>query len=267
MAKEKKRRKRKKKKRRVRKLFVSTAAFIMAAVVVIFCIHYVCFETSYFDIDEIGVTGNVEYDSDYIIDKSQIKQGEKIFNVDRDNARTSLEDETYVESARVVLELPSKILIELKEREEKYQIFYNNEYIVTDNYGTVLNIYPEKNDLITIESLTDVLYNIGDSIQFDGVENIQDVFHAIDYINSELEGEEIKNFTVDSDNSLLMETKYGTFTKIKIDEDIKYQILFAMKIINDRLNNNLDISNGLIDFTEGDSPVYTDDFKLEEHHE
>jgi len=40
-----------------------------------------------------------------------------------------------------------------------------------------------------------------------------------------------------------------------------------MKIINDRLNNNLDISNGLIDFTKGDSPVYTDDFKLEGHYE
>ena len=64
-----------------------------------------------------------------------------------------------------------------------------------------------------------------------------------------------------------MGTEYGTFIKIKLDEDIKYQIVFAMKIINERLNNNLDVTNGLIDFTKGDSPVYTEDFKMEEYNE
>lgn len=267
MAKKKEIRRRKKKKRRVRKLFVSTAAFITAAVVVIFCLYYVYFKTAYFDIAEIDVAGNSKYDRDYIIDKSQIERGEKIFGVDRDRVKTVLEDEIYVESARVVLELPNKILIELKERQEKYQVFYNNEYIVTDKYGIVLNTYPEKNDLITIESSTDVLYNVGDSIQFAGIENIQTIFQAIDYINSEFEEGTVKNLTVDSDDSLLMATEYGTFIRINLSEDIKYQIVFAMKIINERLNNNLDVSNGLIDFTKGDSPVYTEDFKMEEYDE
>jgi len=40
-----------------------------------------------------------------------------------------------------------------------------------------------------------------------------------------------------------------------------------MKIINERLNNNMDVTNGLIDFTKGDSPVYMEDFKMEEYNE
>jgi len=65
----------------------------------------------------------------------------------------------------------------------------------------------------------------------------------------------------------LLLTEYGTTIKIRLNEDIKYQIIFAMKIINERLNNNLTVSSGLIDFTKGDSPVYIEDFKMEEYNE
>ncbi len=270
MAKEKeikRRKKKRKKKRKFRKLFVSTAAFITAAVVIIFCLYHVYFETSYFNVAEIHVSGNSAYSRDYIIDKSQIEMGEKIFGIDKGRVKSILEDEVYVENSRVVYELPNKILIELKERQEKYQVFYNNEYIVTDKCGIVLNTYPKKNDLITIESLTDVLYNVGESIQFTGVEDIQPIFNMVDYIDGEFNEGKVKSLSVDANNSILLETEYGTFIRIKLGEDSEYQIVFAMKIINERLNNNLTVSNGLIDFTKGDSPVYTEDFKMEEYNE
>lgn len=266
MAKEKERKKRKtkKKKKKFRKLFVSTAAFITAAVVVIFCLYYVYFKTEYFKIAEIHVAGNVLYNKDYLIDKSQIEVGKKIFSVDRDEVKTAIENEIYVESARAVYELPNKILIELTERQEKYQVLYNNEYIVTDEKGIVLRTSTGKNDLLTIESLTDVLYNVGESIQITGIENINTIFQTIDYINNVFGSETVKSLSVDSNNSFLLETEYETFIRIKLDEDIKYQIVFAMKIINERLNNNLVVKNGLIDFTKGDSPVYIEDYEMEE---
>lgn len=269
MAKEKEPKKRrvKKKKRKFRKLFVSTAAFITAAVVVIFCLYYVYFETDYFDVSEIHVTGNSTYNKDYIIEKSQIETGNKIFSVDRGRARSILEDEVYVEKARVVYELPNEILIELTERQEKYQIIYKQEYIVTDKHGIVLRSGTEKNELLTIESLTDVLYNVGEKVEISGIENINSIFQTIDYIDKEFGSETVKSLKINSNNSFLLGTEYGTFIKIKIGEDIKYQIVFAMKIINERLNNNLDVSNGLIDFTKGDSPVYMEDFKMEEYND
>jgi hypothetical protein len=271
MAKVKETKKRKKKKKKIkkkfRKLFVSTAAFITAAVVVIFCLYYVYFKTDYFNVTEIHVSGNKLYNMDYIKTKSQIEDGEKIFNVDRNKVKNIIEDEIYVENARVAYELPNKVFIELTERQEKYQIFYNNEYIVTDEEGFVLRIGTEKNELITIESLADVLYNVGEIIEIAGIENVQSIFQAVDYIDGEFGAETVKNLYIDSNNSFLIETEYGTFIRIELDEDIKYQVVFAMKIINERLNNNLVVANGLIDFTKGDSPVYSEDFKREEYNE
>jgi len=267
MSKEKKQTKRKKKKKKIRKIFISTAAFFTAVVLVVFCLYYVYFETLYFDLVKVDVSGNVTYNEDYILQQSKIELGSKIFETDRAKVKENIEKEVYIENAKIVYELPNKIYIEIKEREEKYQIFYNNEYIVTDKYGIVLRTAAEKNELLSIESLTDVIYNIGDSVQFDGIDNINKVFDTIEYINGEYGSETIKSMTADKNNSFLLATEYGTMIRIRLEEDIKYQIVFAMKIINERLNNNLTVAAGLIDFTKGDSPVYIEDFKMEEYNE
>lgn len=265
--KEQKKLKKKKKKRKFRKLFVSTAAFITAAVVIVFCIYYVYYKTNYFDLREIKVNGNSVYSTEYLIEKSQISLKQKIFSIDRNKVKNTLEDEVYIQKARVVYELPSSIRIELQERTERYQIKYKNQYIITDKDGIILRVSDEKNELITIESLTDVLYNVGETIQFSDIDNIGSVFNTVEYINLEYGKATVKSLSILAKNSLLLETEYQTFIKIKLNNDIKYQVVFAMKIINERLNNNLDVTNGIIDFTKGDSPVYTEGIKMEELNE
>lgn len=255
----------KKKKKKFRKLFISTVAFVTAAVIVVFCIYYVYFETPYFEIVQVDVSGNLTYDKEYIIEKSDIELGERIFSVDREKVKERLEKEVYVESARAVYELPDRIYLDVKEREEKYQIFYNNEYIITDKDGIALKTSAEKIQLLTIESLTDVLYNIGNVVEFSGIADIKKIFDTIEYLNSEFGSETINGITAYIEDSVLIGTEYGTLIRIKLDEDIKYQVIFAMKIINERLNNNLTVTTGLIDFTKGDSPVYIEDFKMEEY--
>jgi len=265
MAKQEKKQKRKrKKKRKIRKAFISTAAFFSAAVVIIFCFYHVTFKTDYLNIEGIDVVGNKAYDKDYIIEKSEIELGEKIFDIDRGKIKENIEKEIYVKSARVVYELPDRIYIEINEREEEYQIAYNNEYIVTDKDGVVLNIYNEKSQLLTIESLTDVIYNIGDTIEFNGTDNISAIFETLEHCLSEFGSDTINKLTVLNENSVLLDTEYGTKIKINLEDDVKYQMTFAMKIITERLNNNMTVTSDLIDFTKGDSPVYIEDFQMED---
>ncbi len=164
-------------------------------------------------------------------------------------------------------ELPDRILIQLREREEKYKILYKNEYIVTDKNGYVLRTGSEKNELLTIESFIDVLYNVGDSIQLTGIEDVQGIFRTIDYISDEFGSSSIRGISIYSKNSILLKTEYGTFIKLNLNQDIKYQIVFALKIINERFSNNLGVSDGMIDFTKGDSPIYIEDFEMEEYNE
>ncbi len=262
--KSKKQKKNRRKKRKIRKSFISTAAFFSAAVFIVFCIYHVSFKTDYLDIKGIDIVGNFSYETDYIIEKSGIEIGEKIFKVDRSKVKENIEKETYVNTARIVYELPDRIYIEISERQEQYQIDFNNDHIVTDKYGIILNIYNEKSKLITIESLTDVIYNIGELIEFTGVDDINTVFKTLDYSISEFGSDTINKLTVLNDNAVLLDTEYGTKIKIDLEDDVKYQISFAMEIINERLNNNLTVTSDLIDFTKGDSPVYIEDFQMED---
>lgn len=258
-------RKRSRKKRRVSKLFISTAAFFTAAVVVVYCIYYVYFKTPYLDLIAIDIIGNEFYDNEYLKKISGIELGEKIFSIDRSSIKEILEKEIYIKEARVLYELPNRVYIEVDERKEKYQIAYNNEYICLDDNGIVLNKYSEKSDLLTIESLTDVIYNIGDRIEFKGIDDINVVFDALEYCKEEFGSETVTKITVAEENSVIIDTEYDTKIRINLKNDLKYQINFAMEIINDRLNNNLTVASDLIDFTKGDSPVYIEDFQMEDN--
>lgn len=248
----------KRRKRRNKKLMVSAAAFITAAVVVIFCIYYVYYETQYFELAGVDIEGNSTYSKEYIREKSGIETGKKIFDIDRARVKENLEKEVYVERVRVVYVLPNRIFIDIIEREEKYQVFASGQYIIIDKNGIVLRTSTDKTALLTIESYTDIIYNVGDEIQFAGIENNGKIFDTIEYLNNEYGSDAIKSYTVDLKNSFLFETQYGTQVRIDLSEDVRYQIVFAMKIINERLNNNLTVT-GLIDLTKGDSPVYIED--------
>ncbi|MDF2675808.1 MAG: FtsQ-type protein [Bacillota bacterium] len=247
------------KKKKFNKLSVSTAAFFTAAVIVVFCIYYGYYQTPYFNLVGIDVIGNKSYDSNYIIEKSEIELGNKILEVNKEEVKEKLEKEVYINNVRVAYELPNRIYIEISERQERYQILFNNEYIVTDNEGKVLNIYNEKSELITIESLSNVIYNIGENISIDGIKDIKSIFLAAEYCLNEYGEGIINKITVSENNSIILNTKYGTKIKVSLSDDINYQISFAMNIINDRLNNNLTVASDLIDFTKGDSPVYVED--------
>ncbi len=267
MAEKRRKKQRKRKKRKNKKLLVSTAAFIIAAVVVVFCIYYVYYETPYFQLVSIDIDGNLTYSDEYILEKSGIVIGEKLFDIDRIKVKENLENEVYVESVRVVYELPDKIFLDISEREEKYQVLFNNEFIVIDDKGIVLRTDMQKLDLISIESYVNVVYNIGDSIEIEDLENFEKIFELIEYLNYEYGSDTIKDFKIDINNSFSFETLYGTSVRIDLDQDTKYQVVFAMKIINERLNKNLTVTSGLIDFTKGDSPVYIEDFRMEEYNE
>lgn len=259
----KEQKKKRKKKRKIRKSFISTAAFFLAAVFIVFCIYHIAFKTDYLNIKGIDVVGNNYYESDYIIGKSEVELGENIFKIDRAKVKENIEKETYIKTARVVYELPDRIYIEINERQEQYQIGYNKEYIITDEDGVVLNVYNEKSNLITIESLTNVIYNIGDIVVFNGVDDVKKIFETLDYCTSEFGSDTINKLTVLNNNAVLLDTEYGTKVKVDLEDDVKYQISFAMEIITERLNNNLTVTSGLIDFTKGDSPVYIEDFQME----
>lgn len=251
--------KRRKKKKKIRKGFVSAAAFILAAVVVVFCIYHIVYKTDFFMLKGVDIEGLSSYTEDYIVDACGIVMGEKIFTVDREYIKLRLEQEIYIKEARVLYELPDRLYIKVTERQETYQIQCGDKYVITDEDGIVMNVYDEKSQLLTIESLTDVIYNIGDNIKFEGVGDSGKVFGLINYIDEYGEGVINSEFTVAKNDSAILDTEYGVQIKIDLDVDVGYQFSAALSIISDRLANNLTVANGdTIDFTKisDGTPVY-----------
>lgn len=232
------------------------AAYIFAAILFVYPFYHLYFKTDIFDVKEIQITGNQKYDSSYIVEKSNMKLGQKILDTRLKEIKKNLEKEIYIKEARVNFELPNKIKISLVERVPKYQFLYEGKYIVTDLEGFVLKIDEQNNELITIESLSKILYNEGKSIEISKIDNFKSINNAIDYLTAKFSKQKLIKLTILENNSIRFLTEYGTKVIISLRDDVAYQVIFAMEIISDRLNKNLSVSNGIIDFTKGLSPVY-----------
>ena len=103
----------KKVKRKVRKIYISTVAIILATVTVIFCSYNVMYKTNIFDIIDFNIEGNTVYSDEYLIERTGINLGEKLFSIDRKLIEEVLEREVYVENCTVSYFLPNKISIRI----------------------------------------------------------------------------------------------------------------------------------------------------------
>lgn len=252
------------KKKRISKVFISAVAFFMAAVLVVFCMLYITFRTPFFNIEAIDIEGNNQYQNDYIMQKIGIKIGDKIFNVNKKDIKKSLEEELYIKNARVVYELPDRIYLGIEERNESYAILYNDKYIVVDEDGVVLYISNEESNLLTIESLVDILYIEGEVVEFSEISSFDEIFTTLEYCLTNIGKEIVTKLTMLDSNCIVVNTNYGTNIKIDLRNDVRYQLGGAMDIISDRLSKNQTLISGLIDFTKGNNPIYIDNYGMEE---
>ncbi len=258
-----KKKKKKKKNSNIKKRkLTSAAAILSAAVVVIIILFILIFKTSIFEIKKIYVKGNVKYNNNYIIEKSGVKIGEKIYDVRKKNIIQNITDDPYVKSVLVSYSLPDKLNIAIIERTEQIIIVNNGKYIISDIDGYALReeTYLDSN-LITIESFINVIYNIGKSIKFEDADYSNKVFNLINYVIENYGSDTIKNIIIYDLQTVKLETKYGTAIKFDINEDFNYQLEFSLQIINSRMENGKTIQ-GEIDFKKGENPIYTDNNNL-----
>lgn len=251
--------------RKIRRVFSSAVAMLLATATVVFCLHYIVNETEFFDINGLEVFGNTVYTDDFLIDKLGINLGESLFKVDRHEIANKLKSEVYVKDCKVSYSIPNKIRISVDERIEKYLILYNDETIIVDNEGIVLDGFNQYNNLFTIECFTDVIYNIGEVIKIQGIDDFSKIDKFVDYVNSTSLGDELQKISIGKDGLIVILTKYGTSIKLKLTDDINYNYNFGLEIIKSRIKNNEEVQNGLIDFTKGESPVYSNIPRMEDN--
>jgi len=255
MKKEKKRRK--KVKRKIRRVYISTVAIILATVTVVFCANYFMYKTDIFNIVGFNIEGSKVYSFEYIVDKTGIIIGEKLFSINRKQIEETLEKEVYIEDCKVSYYIPNKVSIKITERKEKYLIYYNDDTIITDGYGYVLDGNHQNNELFPIESFASVIYNVGEEVKINGLYYFDKINELLKYSDSLSESDKIQKIYIYEDNIICVDTKYGMQIKFELNEEANYSYNFGLTVIKTRLQEGEEIKGCLLDFTKGDSPVFS----------
>lgn len=197
-----------------------------------------------------------------IIALSELKVGDKLFQNLRSEISKKIEQNSYVDTAKISRSLSGKVEIEVTQREPKYLINYSGEYIYIDREGYILEINSQNNGTpIIIGFSTDfskldlgknkvrlnqkdleklkVINNIMATIESNGVEN---KINSID--------------VTDSKEFILHLEEDGKTVYIGDGSDLNTRILYMRKILESEsghtgiiyINGNLD--EGYVYFKE-----------------
>ncbi len=177
--------------------------------------------------------------------------------MDRKQIEETLKKEIYIKDCKVSYYIPNKVKIKITEREEKYLIYYNEDAIITDLSGYVLDGNYQNNELFPIESFADVIYNVGDKVKINGLYSFDKIYELLEYSCSLGESDEIQKIYIYDDSIVCVDTKYGMKIKLELNEEANYSYNFGLAVIKTRLQQGEEIKGCLLDFTKGDSPVFS----------
>ena len=108
--------------------------------------------TPIFTVDSIEVKGNTHYSADEIISMGHAVPGKNlIYKADKAVIQKYLEQNPYIKSAEVNRKFPSTLVINVKERTPVMTIRYDDDYLVLDGEGILLQKSRTKPKLTIIE--------------------------------------------------------------------------------------------------------------------
>lgn len=130
---------------------------IILGFVIIIGIISLLFLSPLFNIYRINVKNNIRFSSDEIKNIVQIPIGLNMFKIKLSDYKEILENESYIEEAKITRELPDTINIEITEREPYLQIEFVGAYVYIDYKGYILEVSNEKADLKILDGLSTAL--------------------------------------------------------------------------------------------------------------
>lgn len=242
------------KKRRKKKSLLIFLKLVLI-ILLISSLFYLFFYSGVFNIKNIEVSGNKILTSDEIIKLTKINS-DNILLINFEDIKSNLINEVYISDAKLKRKFPSTVNIDIIERVESILLKCNDIELILDFEGVPLRYNVEtSNNLFELKIDQDIYFNMGEKIELSNSDiKFNDINELIYYINLNNYGFVEKISVIN--NNVYIYTEFGTEVKLDYKNDMKYQIVFTKEIINDRMNQNQNVL-GLIDFTKGENPVYT----------
>ena len=136
----------KKRRRHKRRIITSLVLIVLSIALVILSF------TPIFTVDSIEVKGNSHYSAEEIISIAHATPGKNlIYHSDKGSIQKYLVSNPYIKSAEVSRKFPSTLVISVSERSPVMALKYDDDYLILDGEGMLLQKSPTKPKLTIVE--------------------------------------------------------------------------------------------------------------------
>ncbi len=125
------------------KLVAGIVIVTASSVLVAYGLRRYLHQSPRFAIKTVYIDGNVRRSAHQIAKRAGIEIGKNIFLIDEQNATQGVENDAWVETARVRRELPSTVHVEVVEREAHVLVVVDEELYLVDGRGEIFKPWRE----------------------------------------------------------------------------------------------------------------------------
>jgi len=237
--------------------------FIIIFIMILIAISgFIIINSDIFYIKNIIVEDNLKLGKDYIKEKTEVDSSDNIFLIDLKQIKEILEKEIYIKTVNIKRKFPDELIIMVEERKGRISYDYRYKKYLLDVEGILLEEIKKPGDFFNIESRIKTNIKFGDKLTLENSKiKFEKVLSISQYIYNNNKNLNC-NILLKDDNMYCIIEK-NTFMKLDLTKNLNYQYEFGIDIIETRIMEGENI-NGVIDFTKGNNPIYTDFTDLEE---
>lgn len=222
----------------------------------IICIFTAFFlSSSFFQIKFIAVNGNNNVTREEIIKLSSIYYGENIFRINKKNSMKSIFQNPYVKMIKIRRAMPSKVAIDIIEREIMAYVPYVGSYLNIDEEGMILEINSaiKRPDLPVVKGLKFETFKVGEYLNIENKEQFATTILLIREIKNAAILKLVSEIDVSDLSNIRLKIQDGIKANLGGAENMNYKINFARSIIEDVKKENL---KGTIEMSHNGNPVF-----------
>ena len=220
------RKEKRKKKFKILKISMIIALIIATILIILF--------SPLFNIKEIEVKNNELISTEQILSLSGIKKDINMFKINTGKVSDSIKENLYIEDAEIIRELPSKIVINIKERKPSFIIEYANGYATIDKTGYILELNESKKDLPILQGLETVSdkFQIGKKLEKGDLNKIYIVSKIMDIAKNNQMSDLISRIDIENTKEIkiIIESKEKT-AYIGDDSNLNIKLLTIKQMI------------------------------------
>ena len=209
-----------------------------------------------FNIQDIEVLNNSKVSSDTIISLSGINKGENIFKFISSNIVNNIKQNAYIEDVKIKRVIPSKVQIEVQEREAKFSIPVLGQYAYLSSQGYILEIAQNELNLPVIYGLETPEENIvaGNRLINEDLEDLETVLRIMNSMQENELYDKVTNIDISNKNDYIVYMQ-GEQKTIHLGDasNLSNRLLYVKAILEEEKDKEGDI------FVNGD---LNSDFKV-----